>query len=237
MEPRSPRLMGRCNRSGELLIRMRNGQPVPLKETNPYVKESVEMREFLFTSVEIKAKFPEIFPDPHRRIWADIGCYFGETIAEMAGLNRDLNFLGVDIRYKRVVKSVRRIRQAGLENARIALCDAAVFLDSLPVHGLAGVSVFFPDPWPRRRHRKHRFVNRDFLEQVASRLEAGGVFWFKTDQEDYFNEVKAQAEACGFSVGEFPPRILESRDYDSFFQRLFQGNDPGFFQLALRTGV
>ena len=234
MPDRSLRLMGRSNRAGELLIRMRAGETVPLKDTNPYVREACAMRDLILTAPELSAGFPAIFPRPRQPVWAKVGCYLGETLAAMAGDNRDFNFLGVDIRYKRVVKSARRARRENLENVRVALCDAGVFLDALPPRSLAGVNVFFPDPWPRPKHRKHRFVNLEFLERVAARCRPGGVFWFKTDQEDYFKEVMALAPRAGFHPDRVPPEILGGADYDSFFQRLFHRRREGVLQAVLK---
>jgi len=234
MPGRSVRLMGRMNRAGELLIRMRAGETVPLRDTNPYVREACAMHDLILTAPELSAGFPEVFPHPQRPVWAEVGCYLGETLAAMAVHNGNLNFLGVDIRYKRVVKSARRARQEGLENVRIVLCDAAVFLDALPPGSLAGVNVFFPDPWPRPRHRKHRFVNLEFLQRTAVRCRPGGVFWFKTDQEDYFNEVLDLAPRAGFQPDRVPPEILGGADFDSFFQRLFHHRPEGVFQAVLK---
>jgi len=232
MQARSVRLMGRSNRSGELLIRLRAGQAVPLQETNPYVRQACEMRDLVLTAPELEAGFPELFPRPADPVWAEVGCYFGETLTAMAGNVSGVNFLGVDIRFKRVVKSGLRIRKAGLQNARVVLCDVDGFLDALPPRSLAGINVFFPDPWPRRKHRKHRFVNHGFLERAASRCRSGGVFWFKTDQESYFREVEALVPQYGFVTDTVPPRILGDRDYDSVFQRLFQRQSDGVYQAA-----
>lgn len=228
--------MGRSNRAGELLIRMRAGETVPLQDTNPYVREACAMKEVILTAPELQKGFPRIFPHAASPVWAEVGCYFGETIAEMAGNVPGFNFLGVDIRYKRVVKSGRRARRLGLSNLCIVLCDAEMFLETLPLGVLAGISVFFPDPWPRAKHRKHRFVNRDFLSLAASRCRPGGLFWFKTDQQEYFDEVEKTAAECGFHPDRVPPAILGGRDYDSVFQRLFNQEPGGVFQAVWKAG-
>ncbi|HDP94890.1 MAG TPA: hypothetical protein ENN40_05970 [Candidatus Aminicenantes bacterium] len=233
MQTRPLRLMGRSNRAGEILIRLRAGLKLPLNESNPYLREACDMRDLILTAPELEKGFPGMFADPQRAVWADVGCYFGETLADMAVNVPDVNFLGVDIRYKRVVKSGRRLERMGITNARIVLCDAGMFLNTLPAGSLAGISVFFPDPWPREKHRKHRFLNREFLHLAASRCRPGALLWFKTDQEEYFNDVMALAPECGFHADRVPPEILGGRDYDSVFQRLFKRSPEGVFQAVL----
>jgi len=147
---------------------------------------------------EHRAFGPELLPAEqawkHRGKWAEvfgreaplhveIGSGNGFFLAGLAERHPEWNVLGVEIRYKRVVLCARKIRKAGLPNARISRYHAA-FLDDLFEPGsLAGLYVNHPDPWPKTRHDKNRLISRWFLEDVVSLLAPGGWFRLKSDFE------------------------------------------------------
>jgi len=111
----------------------------------------------------------------------ELGAGNGFFLAGMAERHDDWNFVGVEIRYKRVVLCAKKLRKAGVTNARIVRYHAA-FLDDLFEPGsLGGLYVNHPDPWPKTRHEKNRLISRWFLEDVAQLLKPGGWFRLKSD--------------------------------------------------------
>jgi len=111
----------------------------------------------------------------------EIGSGNGEFMAALATRHPEIDVLGIEIRYKRVILCARKITRAGVKNALIARYHAA-FLDDLLLPGsVSGFWVNHPDPWPRERDEKNRLVSRWFLEDVARLLAPGGWLRMKTD--------------------------------------------------------
>lgn len=218
---------------GHLLIRLRRGEQLELDLQNQYLFQAQRMTDILYTKVELKEKFPGIFNQPSHPLLLEIGCYMGMTVEEIARLNPDLNVLGVDIKYKRVVKSCRRIRRAGLDNAKIAIADARELIHLLPDESLSGIIAFFPDPWRKNRHEKNRFLSDSFFEITYSKLSRGGFTWIKTDNRDYYLEAKDYARKNGFTIIDTLPRPLISENHTTFFEQLFLGNGQSIDQLIL----
>lgn len=116
----------------------------------------------------------------------EIGFGMGETTAQIAQRMPDTDFLGVEVYPAGVGSLLRRIDEAGLRNLRIVQHDAVeVVRDMLAPGTLAGVHVFFPDPWPKTRHHKRRLIQSPFVALLASRLAPGGYLHCATDWEHY----------------------------------------------------
>src|SRR5690606_13116713 len=116
----------------------------------------------------------------------EIGFGMGETTAHIAQALPDRNFLGVEVYPAGVGSLLRRIDEAGLTNIRIVQHDAVeVVRDMIAPDSLAGVHVFFPDPWPKKRHHKRRLIQAPFVSLLASRLAPGGYLHCATDWEHY----------------------------------------------------
>lgn len=208
---------------GSIVERMKQGEIGPARHDNPYLAETLELAGIIHTGTELKSSFPQIFPDPTRPCVLEIGCYMGKTVLDFAQANPQINILGLDITYKRVAKAGRKIKLDGLVNARIGICDGQGFLNAIPAHSLQGVMVFFPDPWPKKKQRKNRLLNREFFESLKSKLAPGGFFWFKTDHAEYFESAMncALQSAWKVSPHESCPAAIAQQAYITVFERLF----------------
>ena len=108
------------------------------------------------------------------------------------------NFIGVERLLGRIQKLDRKGRRAGLRNIRGVRIESAYFLKYLlPSHSAVALHVYFPDPWPKRRHLKNRLVNPDFPELAAHALAPAGTVYLRTDHADYFQQMR---EAFGSSA-------------------------------------
>jgi tRNA (guanine-N7-)-methyltransferase len=126
----------------------------------------------------------------------EIGCGMGETTAAIAVARPDEDFLGVEVHAPGVGSLLRRIEAAGLSNLRVIRHDAVdVVAHMIGAGSLAGVHVFFPDPWPKKRHHKRRLLQPGFVHVLAERLQPGGYLHVATDWEDYALQVLATLEA------------------------------------------
>ena len=116
----------------------------------------------------------------------EIGFGMGETTAAIAAARPQENFLGVEVYPAGVGSLLMRVEAAGLSNVRVIQHDAVeVLRDMIAPDSLAGVHLFFPDPWPKARHHKRRLVQPGFVATLAARCRAGGYLHFATDWEHY----------------------------------------------------
>ncbi|WP_326597700.1 tRNA (guanosine(46)-N7)-methyltransferase TrmB [Streptomyces sp. NBC_01803] len=116
----------------------------------------------------------------------EIGFGMGEATAEMAAADPGTGILATDVHTPGQGNLLRLAEQRGLTNVRVANGDAIILLREMIAPGaLAGVRVFFPDPWPKKRHHKRRIVQPEFVELAASRLAPGALLHCATDWEPY----------------------------------------------------
>ena len=144
----------------------------------------------------------------------EIGFGMGEALLEMARTNPGNNYLGVEVYLPGVGQLLLGIREKGIINVRIDRRDAMEVLALLPAGSLRGVSLYFPDPWPKQRHHKRRLVQAPFIEKLRRVLEHGGHFHAATDCDDYARQIRRIMEAeDGFNswpgFGEFYPEPAE----------------------------
>ncbi|MEN9317215.1 MAG: hypothetical protein RIS35_3608 [Pseudomonadota bacterium] len=140
----------------------------------------------------------------------EIGFGMGETTATIAAGMPDTDFLGVEVYPAGVGSLLRRVEEARLGNVRVVQHDALeVVRDMIPPDTLAGVHVFFPDPWPKARHHKRRLIQAPFVALLASRIRPGGYLHCATDWEDYARqmlEVLAGEPLLANTAEDFAPR-------------------------------
>lgn len=122
----------------------------------------------------------------------EIGFGMGETTAAIAAAHPETDYLGIEVHGPGVGSLLNRIEALGLANVRVVQHDAVEVLEHMIAPGaLAGVHLFFPDPWPKKRHHKRRLVQPPFVRLLASRLAPGGTLHAATDWEDYAQQILA----------------------------------------------
>jgi len=127
----------------------------------------------------------------------EIGFGMGETTAAIADAHREIDFIAVDVHGPGVGSLLKRIGELALDNVRVVRHDAVeVVASMIPEASLAGIHVFFPDPWPKKRHHKRRLLQPRFVHALASRLAPGGYLHAATDWEDYADQILATFAAC-----------------------------------------
>ncbi len=116
----------------------------------------------------------------------EIGFGMGEATLEIARMRPDIGFLAVEVHHAGVAKLLQGIEEEGLENLRVMEHDAVeVLRDQVPEAGLDGVHIFFPDPWPKKKHHKRRMIQEDSVRILCNKLKTGGYIYTATDWEDY----------------------------------------------------
>ncbi len=120
----------------------------------------------------------------------EIGCGIGHFVLERAQQQPHINFLAIDIYNKGCLKTCRKIDEAGLVNVRVIRSEARYLMtNGLEPESLTAVYINCPDPWPKKRHRQRRLVDREFLLALGHYLVPGGDFYFSSDFVDYAKEV------------------------------------------------
>jgi len=127
---------------------------------------------------------------------AEIGFGMGETTARIAAENPGSDYLAIEVHTPGVGSLLKQMEAAGITNVRIVQHDAVeVLRDMVPAASLAAIHVFFPDPWPKKRHHKRRLLQGEFAALAASRLVQGGLLHVATDWQDYAEQVLAVLNA------------------------------------------
>lgn len=140
----------------------------------------------------------------------EIGFGMGETTAIIAAAHPDIDYLGIEVHTPGVGSLLKEIDAQGLHNLRVIQHDAVEVLEHmLAPASLAGAHIFFPDPWPKKRHHKRRLIQAPLIALLASRLSDGAYLHVATDWEDYamqIRDVLSAEPSLQNSVAEFAPR-------------------------------
>jgi tRNA (guanine-N7-)-methyltransferase len=163
----------------------------------------------------------------------ELGSGDGSFLAHYAGLHPERNFIGVERLLGRLRKLDRKALRQGLNNVRGVRIEAAYFLEHLlPLGAAEAVHIYFPDPWPKRRHHKHRLINERFPLLARDALAEGGVVYLRTDDADYFGQMRQVFGVCA-SFAETPtPEELASTLTD--FERGFLAKGIETLRAAFR---
>jgi len=160
-----------------------------------------------------------------RPVFLEIGFGNGETLATLAERHPDRNFLGVEVHRPGVGHLLLEVEKRGLDNVRVLRHDAVEVLErELPAASLSGVYLFFPDPWPKRKHHKRRILNSKLVRLLGRVIRPGGLFHAATDWGPYAEQMlEVLSESAGLfenaaGSGAFSPRP-EDRPLTKFERR------------------
>lgn len=121
----------------------------------------------------------------------EIGFGMGETTAAIAAAHPDIDYVGVEMHLPGVGALLRRLDDNRLDNVRVVRADAVDVVARIARESLAGIHVYFPDPWPKKRHHKRRLLQPPFVHELALRIGAGGYLHVATDWAPYADEIIA----------------------------------------------
>jgi tRNA (guanine-N7-)-methyltransferase len=126
-----------------------------------------------------------LFPAPVERVAIEIGFGGGENLVHEAKADRQTGFIGCEPFINGMARALTLIEEARVDTVRLHMGDASDVLAWLPAASLARADLLYPDPWPKKRQRKRRFITDDSVAQIARVLAPGGLFRFATDIDDY----------------------------------------------------
>ena len=142
-----------------------------------------------------------------RPLWLEIGFGGGEHLVHQAALNPDIALIGCEPFVNGVAMCLGRLREAGASNVALHPGDARDLFDVLPEASVARAFLLYPDPWPKRRHHRRRFVTPDHLAPLARVLAPGAELRLATDIPDYVRQALEEVPRAGFArAGRDPAR-------------------------------
>jgi tRNA (guanine-N7-)-methyltransferase len=141
----------------------------------------------------------------------ELGAGDGSFTNKYAATHRDKNIIAVERLLGRLRKIDKKGRRDSLKNLRCIRIEGSYFLEyMLPRKSVAALHIYFPDPWPKRKHRHHRLVNERFTELAALTLQSKGIVYLRTDDADYFEQMNRVFNAnAKFEKIETPRQMLE----------------------------
>jgi tRNA (guanine-N7-)-methyltransferase len=200
---------GRRSRATEAFFGRRKGRPM-----SPLQQNALEqgMRHY---AVDLKAAAPAelttLFERDVTNVRLEIGFGGGEHLLHEARTHPDTGFIGVEPFINSMAKLMGVLAEAPLRNLRVHDDDATQLLDWLPDASLSGIDLLYPDPWPKKKHWKRRFVSPENLDRFARVMQSGARFRFASDIDTYINWTLLACRAHG----EFHWQADDARDWNT----------------------
>ncbi len=165
-------------------------------------KPGVEKKDPLFWEKrdlpEDLPPFTELFPVKPKTLEIEIGCGKGKFLVGRATAEPGIHFIGVDTAGKWMKIGARRGEKRLLDNLRFVRVDARIFVEKyLPAESVSVAHIYFPDPWPKKRHHKRRIAKGSFLLLLKEKLLPGGRIEIATDNHPYYLDIQAEVDALG----------------------------------------
>ncbi|MDZ4677429.1 MAG: tRNA (guanosine(46)-N7)-methyltransferase TrmB [Oligoflexia bacterium] len=195
---------------------------------NIYIKMLPEYKGWIYLEEEallMKGLWNSAFTDQQKPMDLEIGCGNGFFFEHQVRTQNTRNLLGIEIKYKPLVQTVRRIKKDGLPNGR-GLRFHARYLDKIFFEQeLNNVFIYFPDPWPRLRQQKNRLLRREFFEMLYPLQKPDCYVDIKTDDLDYFNFINEEISHSLYKVVRMSRDLHNSEwaqeNFMTAFEKLF----------------
>jgi len=178
-----------------------------------------------FDEIERIPSLVDMFDDSNLPLHLDIGCAAGEFLLDLAFINTNWNYLGIEIREKLVKTARLKMRDREINNLYFVFGNAYKILNDFQIRPLfkniKSISFNFPDPWFKKRHFKRRIIQPEFINILSNLMQKGSLIFIKTDVKDLFDYMD-----CTISSN-FEFKTLEKKDFnysESFNPNRFQTN-------------
>lgn len=193
--------------------------PVQSKHAKPDLPDLPGLLYDLPSIVE-RLTLAKLFP-MNQPLEVELGCGDASFLVEYAKQHPERNFIGVERLLGRIRKLDRKGRRAGLTNLCGVRIECGYFLEwLLPPQTASAMHIYFPDPWPKKKHHKNRLINERFAELAQAALAPGGMIYLRTDDEDYFGQMaRVFAGRSAFRLVETPSELVAiSTDFEKDFR-------------------
>jgi tRNA (guanine-N7-)-methyltransferase len=205
------------------------GQHFKVHDVTESDRPTIYRLDSILTPITLSDWFESLQP-----LEIELGSGDGSFLLGYAEAHPNLNLIGVERLLGRLQKTDRKARRAGLSNIRIVQIESSYFLKCLLPPGVAqALHIYFPDPWPKKKHRRHRLINPAFPGLARAVLGEKGRVHLRTDDLDYFTQIREVFESSGyFKRTETPRHLLEIQ---TDFEREF--TSKGIRTLEVSYGV
>jgi tRNA (guanine-N7-)-methyltransferase len=165
----------------------------------------------------------------------EIGFGNGQALAWMAANETDKNFVGIEVHEPGVGRLLNAVQVGEIDNVRVAMRDAVeVFNDQVVPGSLDEVRIYFPDPWPKKRHHKRRLIQLPFIDLIAERLVPGGLLHLATDWAPYAQWMLEVLDSCPVLTGRGNPYVERPQwRPETHFERRGQRRGHEIFDILL----
>ena len=144
-----------------------------------------------FNQIERIPSLIEMFDDPKLNLHLDIGCAAGEFLFDLALVNSNWNYLGIEIRERLARNAKSKVQEIGIKNLYFAFGNAFKILNDSSsqfiIKSVRSISFNFPDPWFKKRHFKRRIIQREFIDILSNLMQKESLIFIKTDVKDLFD--------------------------------------------------
>ena len=169
-------------------------------------------------------------------VWLEIGFGGGEHLAHQAAANPGVGIIGAEPFVNGIAMCLGKLRRAGVDNVRIHPGDVRDLMDALPDGSITKAFLLYPDPWPKARHHRRRFVTPDHLGPLHRVLAPGAEFRIATDIEDYVRQTLEEVPVAGFDRVHHPMNVAWPDWLSTRYEQkaLREGRAPNY--LTFRRG-
>jgi tRNA (guanine-N7-)-methyltransferase len=184
-------------------------------------------------------KWSDVFGNS-KPVEMEIGSGKGTFLVEQAKARPDVNFFGIEYARWFWRYASDRLRRAGCTNARTVRAEAIFFLtEFVPDSSLSVLHVYFPDPWPKKRHHKRRLIQPPFMQQAMRVLIPGGRLQVVTDHKDYFEQIEQVIRDSGMKIVDYnrPGSAGAGEFVGTNFERKYARDGRPFYAIAAVNGL
>jgi len=221
-----------------------NSTKRPKRWSNPYIDKLSTLPSIILGSDDRELSAEDLKTLQARCVSApalivELGCGSGAHLIERALQKPEHLHVGIELRFKRVVRTAEKAAESGVKNLLVLRTSSDFISDLFSAESISTLYINFPDPWHKRRWRKHRMLSEESLARLHALLQPGGQISFKTDHREYFEEVVSAAHAAGlFSIDAVSLNLhgseLVSANVLTEFERLFLSQKLPIHLLQLR---
>ena len=169
----------------------------------------------------------------------EIGIGDGEKISEDAKLYSKINFIGCDIFADGVLRAIRNSVDDNLKNLQVFHLNIQDILPFIPAKYFDGIRVFFPDPWPKTKHKRRRTFNSELVQTLSSKLKKNGYIHFATDHGDYFLDALVLLQDLGYRMDNISPNSWKYNEFNAlntkFEKKALDKNHKLFYFSVLKN--
>lgn len=171
----------------------------------------------------------------------EIGPGSGAFFAHLTANNPDRLFIAVELKYKPLIQSIRRIRNNDYLNARAIRYNARLLEDVFALEELNNVYIYFPDPWPKKRHHKHRLIKPDFVNKLYQLQRKSSFVEIKTDHQSYYMEMQSIFKGSPYCLSGYSYNLqkdahLNENNFITPFEKIFiRKNLPIYYAKYIKT--